>query len=161
VFLVGLVRRAGGVAWAADVIFAGCYVCGGWEPGLAGLRALRAKSLDVDLLMVVAAGIGQVVDGALLIVIFSTSGGPRGGLHPPHPRRRALPAGPGSRSGQPAPPGRHRDGGFAFDKTGTLTCADPRLDSVRPVTPTVDEDAVLAWAAAAEYPSEHPWRPPW
>lgn len=53
-------------------------VCGGWEPGLAGLQALREKSLDVDLLMVVAAigaaAIGQVTDGALLIVIFATSG---------------------------------------------------------------------------------------
>jgi heavy metal translocating P-type ATPase len=60
------------------VCFVGCYAAGGWEPGLAGLRALRDRSLDVDLLMVVAAvvaaGIGQVLDGALLIVIFSTSG---------------------------------------------------------------------------------------
>jgi len=42
------------------------------------LRALREKTLDVDLLMVVAAvgaaAIGQVTDGALLIVIFATSG---------------------------------------------------------------------------------------
>lgn len=77
-FLLGL------SAWAADahpagwVLFAGCYAAGGSEPGLAGLRALRAKALDVDLLMVVAAliaaGIGQVVDGGLLIVIFATSG---------------------------------------------------------------------------------------
>jgi heavy metal translocating P-type ATPase len=77
-FLLGLLcweARAHVVAW---VLFAGCYVVGGWEPGLAGLRALRAKTLDVDLLMVVAAlvaaGIGQVVDGGLLIVIFATSG---------------------------------------------------------------------------------------
>jgi len=51
---------------------------GGWEPGLAGLRALRARTLDVDLLMVVAAAgaaaVGQVLDGGLLIVIFATSG---------------------------------------------------------------------------------------
>jgi cation-transporting P-type ATPase J len=55
-----------------------CYATGGWGPGLAGLRALKDKTLDVDLLMVVAAiiaaSIGQIVDGALLIVIFSTSG---------------------------------------------------------------------------------------
>jgi heavy metal translocating P-type ATPase len=42
------------------------------------MQALREKTLDVDLLMVVAAigaaAIGQVVDGALLIVIFATSG---------------------------------------------------------------------------------------
>jgi heavy metal translocating P-type ATPase len=61
--------------WAA---YLACYAAGGWEPGLAGLRALREKALDVDLLMivaaVVAAAIGQVLDGALLIVIFATSG---------------------------------------------------------------------------------------
>ncbi len=55
-----------------------CYATGGWDPGLAGVQALREKTLDVDLLMivaaVVAASIGQVFDGALLIVIFATSG---------------------------------------------------------------------------------------
>lgn len=54
------------------------YVAGGWEPAWAGLTALRNKTLDVDLLMIVAAiaaaSIGQVFDGALLIVIFATSG---------------------------------------------------------------------------------------
>lgn len=54
------------------------YVAGGWEPAWAGLTALRNKILDVDLLMIVAAiaaaAIGQVFDGALLIVIFATSG---------------------------------------------------------------------------------------
>jgi heavy metal translocating P-type ATPase len=65
----------GSVAWA---FFLACYAAGGWEPGLAGLRALRRKTLDVDLLMVVAAigaaAVGQVLDGGLLIVIFATSG---------------------------------------------------------------------------------------
>ena len=41
-------------------------------------QALRNKALDVDLLMIVAAigavAIGQIFDGALLIVIFATSG---------------------------------------------------------------------------------------
>jgi len=63
------------VAWA---FFVACYAAGGWEPGLAGLRALRGKTLDVDLLMVAAAigaaAVGQVLDGGLLIVIFATSG---------------------------------------------------------------------------------------
>jgi heavy metal translocating P-type ATPase len=63
------------VAWTC---FLACYAAGGWEPGLAGLRALRARILDVDLLMVAAAigaaAIGQVLDGGLLIVIFATSG---------------------------------------------------------------------------------------
>jgi cation transport ATPase len=65
----------GAVAW---VFFLACYAAGGWEPGLAGLRALRGKTLDVDLLMVfaaiAAAAVGQVLDGGLLIVIFATSG---------------------------------------------------------------------------------------
>jgi cation-transporting P-type ATPase J len=60
------------------VLYLACYVTGGWVPALAGLRALRRRTLDVDLLMIVAAigaaGIGQVFDGALLIVIFATSG---------------------------------------------------------------------------------------
>ncbi|MFD3426879.1 heavy metal translocating P-type ATPase [Nocardia fluminea] len=50
----------------------------GGSPALRGCGALRDKTLDVDLLMVVAAlgaaAIGQVLDGALLIVIFATSG---------------------------------------------------------------------------------------
>ncbi|MFC5140042.1 heavy metal translocating P-type ATPase [Actinomycetospora rhizophila] len=62
--------------WAP--LWAACYLSGGWEPALAGLRALRERTLDVDLLMVVAAvgaaAIGQVLDGGLLIVIFATSG---------------------------------------------------------------------------------------
>ncbi|MER7332712.1 heavy metal translocating P-type ATPase [Micromonospora sp. NPDC000119] len=63
------------VWWA---LYLACYTAGGWEPALSGLRALRERTLDVDLLMIVAAlgaaGIGQVFDGALLIVIFATSG---------------------------------------------------------------------------------------
>ncbi|MUL64487.1 cadmium-translocating P-type ATPase [Mycobacterium sp. CBMA 234] len=78
-FFVGLtVQLAGGPAWTWWALYLACYVTGGWEPALAGLRALREKTLDVDLLMVVAAigaaAIGQVTDGALLIVIFATSG---------------------------------------------------------------------------------------
>ncbi|CAL9624383.1 putative cobalt_nickel-exporting P-type ATPase [Streptomyces sp. enrichment culture] len=68
----------GGPAWLWGPLFAGCYAAGGWEPGREGLKALRERTLDVDLLMVVAAlgaaAIGQVLDGALLIVIFATSG---------------------------------------------------------------------------------------
>ncbi|MGH3094430.1 MAG: heavy metal translocating P-type ATPase [Streptosporangiales bacterium] len=78
-FLAGLgVQLSGGPAWAYWPLYLACYVAGGWRPGLAGLRALRGKTLDVDLLMVAAAigaaAIGQVMDGGLLIVIFATSG---------------------------------------------------------------------------------------
>ncbi|GGY30451.1 metal-transporting ATPase [Streptomyces omiyaensis] len=68
----------GGPAWLWGALFAAAYATGGWEPGWEGLKALRGRTLDVDLLMVVAAlgaaAIGQVLDGALLIVIFATSG---------------------------------------------------------------------------------------
>ncbi|MGW4809608.1 heavy metal translocating P-type ATPase [Kitasatospora sp. NPDC004272] len=78
-FLLALpLQLAGAPAWAWGPLYALVYACGGWEPGRAGLRALREKTLDVDLLMVVAAlgaaAVGQVTDGALLIVIFATSG---------------------------------------------------------------------------------------
>nr|WP_246017513.1 heavy metal translocating P-type ATPase [Micromonospora pisi] len=74
----GVLQLAGGPPWSWWTLYLACYAAGGWEPGLAGLRALRHKTLDVDLLMVIAAigaaSIGQVFDGALLIVIFATSG---------------------------------------------------------------------------------------
>ncbi|MFJ9714784.1 heavy metal translocating P-type ATPase [Streptomyces sp. NPDC101213] len=78
-FLVGLGCDVGGAPpWAYGTLYAVAYATGGWEPALEGLRALREKTLDVDLLMIVAAlgaaAIGQVLDGALLIVIFATSG---------------------------------------------------------------------------------------
>ncbi|OPX15171.1 cadmium-translocating P-type ATPase [Gordonia sp. i37] len=73
-----LLDVCGGPGWAAALAYLGCYLSGGWQPTLDGLRALRARTLDVDLLMIVAAigaaAIGQVFDGALLIVIFATSG---------------------------------------------------------------------------------------
>ncbi|MFF0016518.1 heavy metal translocating P-type ATPase [Streptomyces sp. NPDC005374] len=78
-FLLGLALDLGGLPWwAYGPLYAVAYLTGGWEPALEGLRALRERTLDVDLLMIVAAlgaaAIGQVLDGALLIVIFATSG---------------------------------------------------------------------------------------
>ncbi|CAM5522656.1 heavy metal translocating P-type ATPase [Streptomyces griseomycini] len=78
-FLAGLAADLGGAPpWISGTLYAVAYASGGWEPALEGLRALREKTLDVDLLMIVAAlgaaAIGQVLDGALLIVIFATSG---------------------------------------------------------------------------------------
>lgn len=78
-FLLGLAAQLTGLpSWLWWALYLSCYCAGGWEPGLAGLRALRDRTLDVDLLMVVAAigaaAIGQITDGALLIVIFATSG---------------------------------------------------------------------------------------
>ncbi|MFF4031485.1 heavy metal translocating P-type ATPase [Streptomyces sviceus] len=78
-FLLALALDLGGLPWwAYGPLYALAYATGGWEPALEGLRALRERTLDVDLLMIVAAlgaaAIGQVLDGALLIVIFATSG---------------------------------------------------------------------------------------
>ncbi|MFJ9744201.1 heavy metal translocating P-type ATPase [Streptomyces chartreusis] len=78
-FLLALpLQFAGAPAWIWGPLYALSYATGGWEPGWEGLKALRDRTLDVDLLMVVAAlgaaSIGQVMDGALLIVIFATSG---------------------------------------------------------------------------------------
>ncbi|MGW3071866.1 MULTISPECIES: heavy metal translocating P-type ATPase [unclassified Kitasatospora] len=78
-FLVALpLQLTGAPAWAWGPLHALAYATGGWEPAWAGLQALREKTLDVDLLMIVAAlgaaAVGQVMDGALLIVIFATSG---------------------------------------------------------------------------------------
>ncbi|AMO08571.1 metal-transporting ATPase [Mycolicibacterium neoaurum] len=78
-FLAGLILQLGGapemVWWTA---YLACYLAGGWQSAVDGLTALRRRRLDVDLLMVLAAlgaaAIGQVFDGALLIVIFATSG---------------------------------------------------------------------------------------
>ncbi|QCX82700.1 putative cation-transporting P-type ATPase J (plasmid) [Streptomyces sp. YIM 121038] len=71
-------QLTGAPAWTWGPLYALAYVTGGWEPAWAGLTALCVKTLDVDLLMIVAAigaaAIGQVMDGALLIVIFATSG---------------------------------------------------------------------------------------
>nr|WP_229812399.1 heavy metal translocating P-type ATPase [Lentzea flava] len=78
-FLLGLgAKLAGAPPWTWWALLLACYAAGGWEPALSGITALRERTLDVDLLMIVAAigaaSIGQVVDGGLLIVIFATSG---------------------------------------------------------------------------------------
>ncbi|MFJ6985625.1 MULTISPECIES: heavy metal translocating P-type ATPase [unclassified Streptomyces] len=85
-FLAGLALDLAGVPATGHraldapdtVLYAVAYAAGGWRPALDGLRALRERTLDVDLLMIVAAlgaaAIGQVLDGALLIVVFATSG---------------------------------------------------------------------------------------
>lgn len=78
-FLAGLAAQVAGspdALWWA--LYLACYLTGGWGSAVEGLQALRAGRLDVDLLMIVAAvgaaAIGQIFDGALLIVIFAVSG---------------------------------------------------------------------------------------
>ena len=55
-FLAGLTAQLlnapSGMWWT---LYLACYVTGGWAPAWEGLRALRSRTLDVDLLMVVAA----------------------------------------------------------------------------------------------------------
>jgi cation-transporting P-type ATPase D len=78
-FLAGLVAQVAdappALFWA---LYLACYLTGGWGSAVEGLQALRSRRLDVDLLMIVAAlgaaAIGQIFDGALLIVIFAVSG---------------------------------------------------------------------------------------
>ena len=75
--------------WIGFAIFilTAAYVIGGYESTKEGLTTLwREKELDVDLLMIIAAlgaanlGLWQrdyylIIDGAILILIFATSGG--------------------------------------------------------------------------------------
>src|SRR4051794_38863982 len=64
--LGGAAQLAAAPAMVWWTLYLACYAVGGWEPAWAGLQALRARSLDVDLLMIVAAigaaAIGQVFD---------------------------------------------------------------------------------------------------
>lgn len=78
-FAAGSVAQLTGAApWLFWTLYLACYAAGGWAPARDGVLALRDRTLDVDLLMVLAAigaaSIGQIFDGALLIVIFATSG---------------------------------------------------------------------------------------
>ncbi|KAA1252031.1 cadmium-translocating P-type ATPase [Mycobacterium simiae] len=78
-FLAGLAAQLNNAPHAVWwTLYLACYLAGGWGSAWAGAQALRNKALDVDLLMIVAAigavAIGQIFDGALLIVIFATSG---------------------------------------------------------------------------------------
>ncbi|MDY6998289.1 MAG: heavy metal translocating P-type ATPase, partial [Actinomycetota bacterium] len=78
-FTAGAVAQlANAPQWLSWALYLACYAAGGWAPARDGLVALRDRTLDVDLLMVLAAigaaSIGQIFDGALLIVIFATSG---------------------------------------------------------------------------------------
>lgn len=76
--LGGITQLLGAPAALWWALYLACYATGGWQQAVAGGQALRQGSLDVDLLMIIAAvaaaAIGQVFDGALLIVIFATSG---------------------------------------------------------------------------------------
>ena len=106
-FLAGLAAQLlGGPEWLWWTLYLACYVTGGWEPGLAGLKALRDKTFDVDLLMVVAAigaaAIGQVMDGGAADRHLRHLRRAGGTGHRAHRGLRARAAGSGSRHRDPA-----------------------------------------------------------
>ncbi len=64
-------------AWLAPALFAVAYVTGGVFGLEAGLQSLRERTIDVDLLMILAAVgaalVGQPFEGAMLLFLFSLS----------------------------------------------------------------------------------------
>ena len=65
--------------WVALLLFLGAYGFGGWFSLLDAAAALRARRLDIDTLMLVAAGgagvLGHWAEGALLLFLFSLGHG--------------------------------------------------------------------------------------
>ncbi len=80
VFLAGgwLAGQLGTPTRIEIALFVLAYLAGGYFGALEGLQALRERSLDVNLLMVVAAlgaaSIGEWLEGGLLLFLFSLSG---------------------------------------------------------------------------------------
>ncbi len=77
VFMIaGWLAARSGVVWH-DVFYVGAYLAGGYFGVRAGLQSLRQWTIDVDLLMVLAALGAAVVDapfeGAMLLFLFSLS----------------------------------------------------------------------------------------
>jgi Cd2+/Zn2+-exporting ATPase len=70
-------ERTGLTAWAVTGLYTAAYAAGGWFGLLASIEALKAKTLNVDLLMIVAAlgaaVVGQPAEGATLLFLFSLS----------------------------------------------------------------------------------------
>lgn len=64
--------------WAILTLYIAAYISGGWYPVLGTVTALRARTLDVNLLMVLAAlgaaAVNQWREGAMLMFLFSLSG---------------------------------------------------------------------------------------
>ena len=77
VFMIaGWLTGKAGLPWHG-VFYAGAYLAGGWFGVQAGLQSLRQWTIDVDLLMVLAAlgaaFIGAPFEGAMLLFLFSLS----------------------------------------------------------------------------------------
>ena len=73
-----LLERAGtGPAWLLTALYTTAYVAGGAFGLKGGIESLRARTLDIDLLMILAAlgaaVVGQPFEGAMLLFLFSLS----------------------------------------------------------------------------------------
>jgi len=74
--MTGWITAKAGVAWH-NVFYVGAYLAGGYFGVRAGLQSLRQWTIDIDLLMVLAAlgaaVVGAPFEGAMLLFLFSLS----------------------------------------------------------------------------------------
>ncbi len=67
----------GGAAWLIAGFYGAAYIFGGYYGMKGGIESLRQRTIDVDLLMVLAAGgaalVGEFFEGAMLLFLFSLS----------------------------------------------------------------------------------------
>jgi hypothetical protein len=92
-FAAGLAARlAHGPAWLAWTLFLACYAAGGWEPGLAGLRALRGRRLESKVTDPGATADVAQVAVALTLRDSRVAGTPSAARTQPSSRRRLMPA---------------------------------------------------------------------
>lgn len=72
----GWVLQQVGYEWVGQLLLVAAYAAGGWDSLRRTVRALSSGSLDVDLLMLLAAAgaatVGHWVEGAILLFLFST-----------------------------------------------------------------------------------------
>lgn len=72
-----LVPRVGLPEWAATLSFVAAYLAGGWHGVQSAWNSLKARTLDIDLLMVLAAlgaaYVGAPFEGGMLLFLFSLS----------------------------------------------------------------------------------------
>lgn len=73
--LGSLASAVGWPAWAGTGAFGAAYLTGGWFPLAGSLKALRARRVDIDVLMVIAAlgaaALNRLAEGAVLLFLFS------------------------------------------------------------------------------------------
>jgi Zn2+/Cd2+-exporting ATPase len=77
--VVGVVAGLlGAPEWVPSLAYLAAYLAGGLPAGAEALRSLRRGTLDIDLLMVLAAlaaaAVGEARDGAILLFLFSLAG---------------------------------------------------------------------------------------